>query len=128
MGIYSAKLTQAPYITAGDRIGPSDAWIVYDEDNSPGLGDPTRDNANYPDPGDNHGIAGANVVFCDGHAEWVQQAKYLAKVLPAARTSITRRSFPEGPGNRSYFWSNAHAHQSTGDWPCRSPVARGRSR
>jgi prepilin-type N-terminal cleavage/methylation domain-containing protein/prepilin-type processing-associated H-X9-DG protein len=78
MGIYSAKLTQAPYITAGDRLGPSDAWIIYDEDNSPGLGDPTRKNTNYPDPGDNHGSAGANVVFCDGHAEWIQQAKYLA--------------------------------------------------
>jgi prepilin-type N-terminal cleavage/methylation domain-containing protein/prepilin-type processing-associated H-X9-DG protein len=78
MGAYSAKLTQAPYITAGDRLSPSDVWIIYDEDNSPGLGDPTRHNANYPDPGDNHGSAGANIVFCDGHAEWIQQTKYLA--------------------------------------------------
>ena len=77
VGNYRAQLTQSPYITAGDRIGPSDAWIIYDEDNSAGLADPTRHNANYPDSGDNHGSAGANVVFCDGHAEWVQQVNYL---------------------------------------------------
>jgi prepilin-type N-terminal cleavage/methylation domain-containing protein/prepilin-type processing-associated H-X9-DG protein len=76
VGDYSAKLTQTPYISAGDPIGPSDAWIIYDADDSGGA-DLTRLNANYPDPGDNHGTAGANVVFCDGHAEWVSQRNYL---------------------------------------------------
>jgi prepilin-type processing-associated H-X9-DG protein len=55
--------------------GPSDIWIIYDADDQV-AGDPTRKNDNYPDPGDNHGSAGANVVFCDGHAEWISQRKY----------------------------------------------------
>ncbi len=59
----------------GQSGGPSDLWIVYDADDQV-PGDPTRKNDNYPDPGDNHGSAGANVVFCDGHAEWVPQKKY----------------------------------------------------
>ena len=36
-----------------------------------------RKNGDYADPGDNHGNAGGDVVFCDGHAEWVMQRNYL---------------------------------------------------
>ncbi len=76
LGNYTAHLFQPPYISSGVPIGPSSAWIIYDEDDSGGA-DLTRKNANYPDSGDNHGIAGANVVFCDGHAEWVPRRNYL---------------------------------------------------
>ncbi len=41
--------------------------------------DPTRRNEDYPDPGDNHGADGGNVVYCDGHAEWAPQKLYLFK-------------------------------------------------
>ncbi|MCL4786198.1 MAG: prepilin-type N-terminal cleavage/methylation domain-containing protein [Verrucomicrobia bacterium] len=58
------------------RGGPSDIWIIYDADDV-GAGDPSRRNGDYPDPGDNHGSDGGNVVFCDGHAEWVPQKNYL---------------------------------------------------
>ncbi len=65
----------------GQTGGPSDIWIIYDADDvgylANGTVDPTRKNDNYPDPGDNHGSAGGNVVFCDGHAEWVPQKLYL---------------------------------------------------
>ena len=60
--------------------GPSDIWIIYDEDDKDYSGaDPTRKNEDYPDAGDNHGTDGGNVVFCDGHAEWVPQKLYLVK-------------------------------------------------
>ena len=61
---------------AGQTGGPADFWILYDADD-PGFGDGNRVNNDYPDPGDNHGIAGANVTFCDGHAEWVTRKNYI---------------------------------------------------
>jgi len=60
------------------RGGPSDLWIIYDADDEDYTGaDVTRKNEDYPDPGDNHGTEGGNVVFCDGHAQWTKQNDYL---------------------------------------------------
>ena len=56
--------------------GPSEMWVFYDADD-PGFGDGSRPNNDYPDPGDNHGTAGANVTFCDGHVAWVAQKEFL---------------------------------------------------
>jgi prepilin-type N-terminal cleavage/methylation domain-containing protein/prepilin-type processing-associated H-X9-DG protein len=56
----------------GSCAGPSRIWLLYDADD----GKPSGKN-NYPDPVDNHGAEGANVLFCDGHAEWVKQQNYL---------------------------------------------------
>ena len=77
---YTARLTQLPNITAGQHLGPSDIWIIYDADDALPAADPnyaSRKNGDYPDPGDNHGKDGGNIVFCDGHAEWVSQKNYL---------------------------------------------------
>jgi prepilin-type N-terminal cleavage/methylation domain-containing protein/prepilin-type processing-associated H-X9-DG protein len=73
---YTTTITEKPYTSAGQRIGPSDIFIIYDADDAV-VGDPTRKNDNYPDPGDNHGSAGANMTFCDGHAQWVPQKFYM---------------------------------------------------
>jgi prepilin-type N-terminal cleavage/methylation domain-containing protein/prepilin-type processing-associated H-X9-DG protein len=64
------------YNFAGQRGGPSDIWIIYDADDRYPT-DPTKQNGDYPDAGDNHGTAGGNVIFCDGHAEWVPQKRYI---------------------------------------------------
>jgi prepilin-type N-terminal cleavage/methylation domain-containing protein/prepilin-type processing-associated H-X9-DG protein len=61
--------------TAGSTVSVSDILIIYDADDA--TSDPTRLHDNYPDPGDNHGSAGGNMVFCDGHAAWVRQKDYL---------------------------------------------------
>jgi prepilin-type processing-associated H-X9-DG protein len=63
----------------GQTIGPSDIWLIYDADDAatPAGSDPTRKNGDYPDAGDNHATEGGNVVFCDGHAEFVKRTKYL---------------------------------------------------
>ena len=60
----------------GQAGGPADMWTCYDADD-PGFGDDSRPNNDYPDPGDNHGIRGENVGFCDGHAIWVPRSGYL---------------------------------------------------
>lgn len=76
---YTYTLNSA-YTTAGERGGPSDVWVIYDADDAANPASPdysTRKNGDYPDPGDNHGIDGANVVFSDGHAEWVKRSNYL---------------------------------------------------
>ena len=72
---YQTTITLLPYVSP-QRIGPSDILIIYDDDDRHST-DPTRLNDNYPDKGDNHGNAGGNIVFCDGHAQWVSQKNYI---------------------------------------------------
>jgi len=60
----------------GLPAGPSTLWVLYDADDRDAT-DPNRQNEDYPDAGDNHGAEGGNVVFGDGHAEWVPRARYL---------------------------------------------------
>ena len=59
----------------GQNGSPVTMFILYDADNSMTYGGHTS-NDNYPDSMDNHGKDGGNVLFCDGHAAWVQQAAY----------------------------------------------------
>jgi prepilin-type N-terminal cleavage/methylation domain-containing protein/prepilin-type processing-associated H-X9-DG protein len=62
----------------GETVGPSDIWLIYDADDRDYSGaDLTRKNEDYPDAGDNHGVEGGNVVFADGHAEFIKRANYL---------------------------------------------------
>jgi prepilin-type N-terminal cleavage/methylation domain-containing protein/prepilin-type processing-associated H-X9-DG protein len=77
---YVTKTTELPYASPGQYIGPADIWIIYDADDRYST-DPSRLNDNYPDRGDNHGTAGANVVFCDGHAQWIKQRDYLRSFI-----------------------------------------------
>src|SRR5256885_15395038 len=60
----------------GEHASPSEIWIFYDGDD-PDSKDPTLQNNDYPDPGDNHGTAGENVAFTDGHVEWGSQKNCL---------------------------------------------------
>ncbi len=63
----------------GDGLGMKDivpgaaaTWLMVDGDDQ---GQPTNPLNNYPDPQENHGAAGANANFCDGHAEWLPTKK-----------------------------------------------------
>lgn len=55
----------------GTVPGPSQIWLIPDGD------DPFPGRQNYPDPVNNHGAAGSNVLFCDGHVEWIPEKKHL---------------------------------------------------
>ena len=63
------KLAVSPFVQRGSIIRPSQIWLQVDADSAfatyPGAIN------DYPDAGDNHGAAGHNANFCDGHAEWV---------------------------------------------------------
>lgn len=74
--LYSRYFPQ--YNFRGSTGGPSEIWLIYDADDRDYTGtDPNRKNEDYPDPGDNHGTTGGNVIFCDGHAEFIRQEDYL---------------------------------------------------
>jgi prepilin-type N-terminal cleavage/methylation domain-containing protein/prepilin-type processing-associated H-X9-DG protein len=58
----------------GQRISPTQIWLIYDGDRfCPGTQD--RKNNNYPDPWDDHGAEGVNILMCDGHVQWVKGGK-----------------------------------------------------
>jgi prepilin-type processing-associated H-X9-DG protein len=55
----------------------STVFLLTDGDNSAG-GDTQN---NWPDPYDNHGIAGVNVAYLDGHVEWTPTGVPLIKAF-----------------------------------------------
>jgi prepilin-type N-terminal cleavage/methylation domain-containing protein len=58
----------------GTIPGPSQTWLTLDGDNLFfAQTNPTLYPNDYPSVNDNHGAAGANANFCDGHAEWVRE-------------------------------------------------------
>jgi len=56
----------------GELAGTSRTWIIQDSDDPNTLGG----KQNKPDETDNHGAAGDNTSFCDGHAEFVTGKRY----------------------------------------------------
>ena len=71
--INNYKLT-VNYPNRGMKPGPTRVWLFMDADDTHADGSGIN---NYPDPTDNHGSAGENVMFCDGHAEWVTLRQFL---------------------------------------------------
>jgi prepilin-type N-terminal cleavage/methylation domain-containing protein/prepilin-type processing-associated H-X9-DG protein len=53
----------------GTIAGPARIWLILDQSN--------QQNKDYPDERDNHGAGGGNVLFCDGHVEWIPQRQYV---------------------------------------------------
>jgi prepilin-type N-terminal cleavage/methylation domain-containing protein/prepilin-type processing-associated H-X9-DG protein len=51
----------------GSRPGPTRLWLLFESDNG-------GTNLEW-DEQDNHGTAGGNVLYCDGHAGWMPNSK-----------------------------------------------------
>ncbi|MEO6035969.1 MAG: type II secretion system protein [Verrucomicrobiota bacterium] len=75
---YGTIQSGTKYNYVGRRVNPSDVWIIYDADD---VGGSDRPNEDFPDAGDNHGADGGNIVFGDGHAEWVPRKKYVGSFI-----------------------------------------------
>lgn len=54
--------------TPGDKMGPSRIFLIIDQMEPHGT---AWTYENFPNPYDNHGPEGGNVVFADGHAQWI---------------------------------------------------------
>lgn len=66
------------YDLRGQHASPTDVWIIYDADDAGGVG---REHEDFPDKGDNHKDLGGNVVFADGHAQWVPRQSYIRSFI-----------------------------------------------
>ena len=67
------KHRNAPF--QGAVTGPADTFLMLDA-MEPETLDPKYNHQNFPNPLWGHGEAGANVVFCDGHAEWINRRSW----------------------------------------------------
>jgi prepilin-type processing-associated H-X9-DG protein len=56
----------------GVVAGSAQTWLILDGDQ--GFQGTLN---NYPDRVDNHGDGGGNVLYTDGHAQWVTRASYV---------------------------------------------------
>ncbi len=65
----------------GTSPGPSGIWLFVDGDDGAVYREDglfkQRGVNDYPDPWDNHGIDGANALFCDSSVRWVPRQKYV---------------------------------------------------
>ena len=73
---YTVKGQPLLFNLRGQRASPSSMWLIYDGDDAVDYPAGKVSNNDYPDYIDNHGAEGGNVIFCDGHAEWVLQMRY----------------------------------------------------
>jgi len=63
----------------GVNPGASRVFMIVDADDiGVGMQKVPGDNENFPDSMDNHGSAGANMSFLDGHAEFVRSQRWLS--------------------------------------------------
>ena len=66
LGAYEAGLIKR----LGSMKGPTTTILILDSDQDPANGTDLPHN-NWPDKGNNHGDAGTNMGFGDGHVEWI---------------------------------------------------------
>jgi prepilin-type N-terminal cleavage/methylation domain-containing protein/prepilin-type processing-associated H-X9-DG protein len=76
---YASQQPYYPQLKPIGRAAIANVWLIYDADDADGT--TARQNGDFPDAGDNHGTLGGNVVFGDGHAQWVPHREYLKSFI-----------------------------------------------
>jgi prepilin-type N-terminal cleavage/methylation domain-containing protein/prepilin-type processing-associated H-X9-DG protein len=86
-GIKKSERTLAGYIhknipfgLKGQGISPTQIWLIFDGDRGGSAGI-----NNYPDPNDDHGAEGGNILMCDGHVQWVKGGKNYIQAYETAQ-------------------------------------------
>ena len=86
----------------------SSSILVLDSDQDPAQANLNLPENNWPDPGNNHGKAGLNIGFCDGHVSFIPRGKTLIQTYlasygdPAINTTYLQAVYPGltcGPGS-----------------------------
>ncbi len=82
--IIKTETTTARYVHAnsvfnlrGHLTPLEEIWLIKEADVNPEPGYRGPANNNYPAPLDNHDALGENILFVDGHVEFVKQRKYI---------------------------------------------------
>jgi len=75
----SSRLMENYTPMKGARVGPAQIMMISDGDDSSGNVSTQPGNTinNWPEVGNNHGAAGSCFNFCDGHAAFIPQKKFL---------------------------------------------------
>ena len=78
----------------GHLHGMTNTILILDGDQDPSTGTPGKNLNNWPDPHNNHGTAGSNIGFADGHVAFVPRSKnyirtFLASYGGMAQTTTT---------------------------------------
>jgi prepilin-type N-terminal cleavage/methylation domain-containing protein/prepilin-type processing-associated H-X9-DG protein len=79
-GLSPASFTQDVPKRLGHFVGITTTILVIDSDQDSGSNtDPSQNTNNWPDPHNNHGIAGVNIGFADGHVSFIPRGKGLIR-------------------------------------------------
>ncbi|HVV01777.1 MAG TPA: prepilin-type N-terminal cleavage/methylation domain-containing protein [Verrucomicrobiae bacterium] len=77
----------------GTHLGPSGIFVIMDQmEKHPLMGWKYQ---NFPNPWNNHGADGGNVVFADGHASWVS-VRHWKEAIATSDDYPTDWAFPPG--------------------------------
>ena len=82
----------------GIKPGPANTFVIMDaDDTSVAKGGTPPAYNDFPDETDNHGRAGNNVAFCDGHAEFIKATRWQYRYVLSEDSNLAVPPWWHGP-------------------------------